>query len=325
MSQIPGPADLVVVAKGWRGVAPNIFGYGPYVDSIGRNFGPPEGAATSHISSQWVELRGIGALDGRATIGGQTATPETTAGDPTQPSPLRFWYLRPPAGTPGSASISITTAEGAVNYPRGYTYAKQIKIYTVTGVLVDTVYDARRHRVYVTNSPQNRIEVFSTDTHAFLQPIATGQDPRGLDLLPDGSRLLVCNSGNSSISVIDPDTGTTEHIFTIPAPVPINVAQPQRVAGTNTGNALVVVNARTADGYSAPGGTYHINLTSGTGHYESSAGSGSQYVRLLGGSKLFSNGFGVWDSATDTWSVNGPARGDLSDIAITPAGGSHCS
>jgi YVTN family beta-propeller protein len=73
----------------------------------------------------------------------------------------------------------------------------------VTGVLGDIIVDAACEYVYVTNTSQNRVEVFSLQTRTLQTPIQVGSKPIGLDITPDGTRMYVANSGGNNVSVVD--------------------------------------------------------------------------------------------------------------------------
>lgn len=79
----------------------------------------------------------------------------------------------------------------------------QIARITLTGKPNDLIYDSKRGRVYLSNSVSNRIEVYDPATAQLLAPIPVGSNPNGIDLSPDGDRLLVCLLGASQIAVVN--------------------------------------------------------------------------------------------------------------------------
>ena len=89
--------------------------------------------------------------------------------------------------------------------------APQGALHAITGTLRDLVYDTARDRVYVTNETANVVEIFDVGSSSLLAPVAVGSQPWGLDVTPDGSRLLVCLTGASLIAVVD---------LTVDPPVP---------------------------------------------------------------------------------------------------------
>jgi len=71
--------------------------------------------------------------------------------------------------------------------------------------LEDIVLDEARHRVYITNSGYNRIEVFDTQAMAFQAPIPVGQLPHQMAMGLDGSTLYVANTGSETVAMVDLD------------------------------------------------------------------------------------------------------------------------
>ena len=71
--------------------------------------------------------------------------------------------------------------------------------------LQDIVLDETRHRVYITNSGYNRIEVFDTQAMAFQNPIPVGQLPHSMAMGLDGSTLYVATTGSETVATVDLD------------------------------------------------------------------------------------------------------------------------
>ncbi len=69
--------------------------------------------------------------------------------------------------------------------------------------LYDIVLDQPRNRVYISNSGQNRIEVFDTANQVFLAPVTVGQLPHQMALSTDGNTLYVGTTGGELISIVD--------------------------------------------------------------------------------------------------------------------------
>ena len=80
--------------------------------------------------------------------------------------------------------------------------------------LHDIVLDEPRHKVYITNSGYNRIEVFDTQKLAFQTPITVGQLPHQMAMGLDRSTLYVANTGSETVATVDLDlqqvTGTIQ-------------------------------------------------------------------------------------------------------------------
>ena len=97
-------------------------------------------------------------------------------------------------------SVAGTTAAQPVpcRLPSASTLTVQLAA-TLGGALID----AACQHVYVTNTSQNRVEVFSLASGTLEAPIPVGSRPVGLDVTPDGALLYVANSGGANISVVD--------------------------------------------------------------------------------------------------------------------------
>ena len=93
---------------------------------------------------------------------------------------------------------------------------------TLGTVPARAVFDATCEHVYLTNSIQNRIEVFSLKTLTLEEPIQVGAQPVGLDVSLDGSRLYVANSGGNNLSVVDLSKRVESHKIPLPVDNPVN-------------------------------------------------------------------------------------------------------
>src|ERR1700739_122484 len=69
-------------------------------------------------------------------------------------------------------------------------------------------------RLYVACEKSNEVRVVALGTQSVQQRIAVGRAPRGMALSHDGGQILVANSWDDSISIID--TTTLEVIRTLP-------------------------------------------------------------------------------------------------------------
>lgn len=210
----PSAATVTVVhPDGWYALAPEGYAYGPQVLFVQPNTGPPEGGSS-------VVIFGYGfaypASQIQVTVGGQPATVTNVfpfAGISPFFFPMHNITIRTPAGVPGLADLTITTPSGTITVPRGFTYLRRAKVVGVSGRVAQVIFDQRRNRLYATNSPANRVEVFDLVTEQFLAPISVGAVPAGLALIPDGSRLVVANFRDNTVSVIDPDNPASAATF----------------------------------------------------------------------------------------------------------------
>ena len=102
------------------------------------------------------------------------------------------------------------------------------------------VADATGHYAYISNTAQDRVDVVDIIQRRLVGGIAVGDQPMGLDLSADGTRLYVANRGSATISEIDTSARTVVRSITLPtfADLPL---QPQDVAYA-AGGRLVVAN-----------------------------------------------------------------------------------
>jgi hypothetical protein len=93
---------------------------------------------------------------------------------------------------------------------------------TSGGAIADALYHPGRDRLYMTNIERNRVEVFALAEGRFEAPIATGSRPWGIAAWPVdrngtvGDRLLVANSGGTSISYINVSINAQDSVYALP-------------------------------------------------------------------------------------------------------------
>jgi DNA-binding beta-propeller fold protein YncE len=78
------------------------------------------------------------------------------------------------------------------------------------------LYDSSRSCVYITDSNNNCVLVFSPAEQEILATIPVGEMPIDLAMTPSGDYLYVANSGEPTISEIDLDTATETRRFVLP-------------------------------------------------------------------------------------------------------------
>jgi YVTN family beta-propeller protein len=96
---------------------------------------------------------------------------------------------------------------------------------------------------YITNQGSNNVSVIATATNTVIgSPIAVGNDPYGVAVTPDGSKVYVTNFNSNNVSVIATATNTV--IATIPVGGNNPVGnRPVGVAVTPDGSKVYVANA----------------------------------------------------------------------------------
>jgi YVTN family beta-propeller protein len=160
-------------------------------------------------------------------------TSATLSLNSTALSPAMTYYWRVIADNPGGS----TTAG-----PRSFTTEPVLgTVHARTGTLVDLAFDAGRNRVYLSNNTNGTVEVFDVGTSSFLAPVAVGADPRGMDLTPDGSRLIVCMAGARNLAVLDLSVTppVVERTVALPLEYAWETPVPYTVACTANGKAFV--------------------------------------------------------------------------------------
>src|SRR5216117_3541936 len=81
----------------------------------------------------------------------------------------------------------------------------------------DLVLDEGRNRLYLVNSPQNRVEVYSIAQRRLLDPISTGVQPLSAALSLSGKSLYVTSYAESTLEIIDLDSSVTTRRVNLPA------------------------------------------------------------------------------------------------------------
>ena len=77
---------------------------------------------------------------------------------------------------------------------------------------------------YIANSISNDVSVINTATNTIAYTIPVGNDPTGLSVSPDGSRVYVANQRSNTVSVISTTTNTVVSTITISSDSPTTVA-----------------------------------------------------------------------------------------------------
>ncbi len=198
-----GTVDVTLTrSDGWFEDMPDTASYGPQVLFIDTNAGPTSGGSTV-----WIYGYGFPSSGTTVTIGGNPAT-ITQVLQPgflsPFPFPMDLLQLTTSPGNAGPADVEVSTPSGSTTVAGGFQYLASAQVFPVAGALDDIIYDQPRQRLYVTNQDHNQVDVFDLGSSSFLTPIPVGNQPTGLALTPDGSLLAVINSGDGTVSVIDP-------------------------------------------------------------------------------------------------------------------------
>lgn len=245
----PGPVNVTAVfPDGWFAIAPDGFTYGPHILHVIPSSARPEGNTE-------VEIMGYGFAFSpsmvEVTVGGRSATVvEIMAAPGFTPFPFplhRSLRIRIPPGSPGAAELTVKTPAGIATAQRAFRYLRRVQTFPVAGGLGQVVYDARRSRLYLSNFSANRVEVFSLAEEKFQAPLPAGTVPQGLALTPDGSRLVVANFGDRTLTIVNPDNPAAMSTILVVGPSDISSScdpRPVRVSATSTRKVFVQISCR---------------------------------------------------------------------------------
>lgn len=162
------------------------------------------------------------------TVGGQPATiSHISSFSGISPFSLpihRLDIVTPPATSAVDTSIVINTPDGSTSVPYQYVSKQVVPVQGQAGQLV---FDKARNQLYWSNTTANRVDVLALSTSQ-LSSFATGSQPVGLAMTPDGTRLLTANFGDKTVSIIDPDkiipTKTVSVATSDPTIAPLEIA-----------------------------------------------------------------------------------------------------
>lgn len=147
------------------------------------------------------------------------------------PNTLYYWRVRAVnAGGETSSEVRTFTTENVHG-----------SLVSRIGTLIALAYDSFRNRVYLSNNTNGTIERYDVTSGTFLAPVVVGNDPHGLDLTPDGSRLLVCLRIPGTVAVLDlsTDPPLIERTITLPPSFTNETILPSAVATLSNGLAFV--------------------------------------------------------------------------------------
>ncbi len=110
------------------------------------------------------------------------------------------------------------------------------------GTPSDIVLDELRQRIYLVNSQNNRIDIYSISTKQVISNVGVGKAPLAAAMSMDGSTLYVTNSASSSVSVIDLGMLRVTQTVSLPAvPEGVEVGVDGRaLIGTQATNSLLI-------------------------------------------------------------------------------------
>jgi WD40 repeat protein len=205
----PGPTNVIIRQPGgWSVLVPEAYTYGPHVLFVDTNAGPTTGGTRVRVYGYGFQFD---QSQFSVTVGGQSAVVNSVfpfAGLSPFSFPLHNFEFTTPPGSPGWADLSITTPAGTTVVPSAFQFLAQVQVNPLAGALSHVIYDRARGRLYASDFVSNQVQVFDL-TGQSMGFFPVGPAPSTLALTPDGARLLVGNSADNTITVLDPDNPST--------------------------------------------------------------------------------------------------------------------
>lgn len=244
------------------------------------------------------------------TIGGLPATITDAEPGGNFSSDMAGWLegitVQVPQGNAGLSNVGM----GTLTMNQAFSYVDE-QVVPVSGTPWQLVYDQGRQQLYISNATANQVEVYSLTSHRLLSPLPSGKTPHGLALTPDGALLVVANSGDGTVTIVNPDNPTGATTLVLGA---VGGSQPNEVVITSTGKALVTYAPDFAE---IDLSTYAINFLSDNRIYTPDLLMGSK-----DGSKIVCDcgSLGMWDSNTGSWTFTSYFDEQVSNGAISGDG-----
>ena len=308
-SAVAGPADVIfTLPDGEVFLKPFNFSYGVTLETPTATLVPTTGNPT-------IGAVGFGFNDplsnlATVAIGGQQAT--NVVPNPNTSGILQELLFTVPSGGAGSVDMTVTGPKGSATLASALTYVST-SIMPATG-LIQLLYDSHRNLVYALTSTQ--VDVFNPATGIFQSPLvpsaAVGLNYAAMALTPDGSKLLLVDSTNSTLTIFNPDNPTSSTVTALPEP-------PSGVAVTSTGKAFM----------GSSFGSIEFDLATLTPTFQEGVPffGPMKFVATPDGThmvvtKLFntSGTVAAWNSSTDSFVSQGFIDGLWNDVAITNDG-----
>lgn len=310
-SSVPGPVNvLFTLPDGQAFLEPLDFSYGVTPEAITATLLPATG-------NPRVGVFGFGFSDPQSqlpsiTIGGQPVTSilENTG---LAPSILQELFITVPNGALGLADLGITGTKGSATQTAAVDYVP-MSIIAHPGIL-QLLYDTHRNRIYGLTTTQ--VDIFNPTTLQFEAPLVPnnviGENYLAMALTPDGTKLLLADAANSTLTVFNPDSPATSTTVTgLPGP-------PSCIVATDTGKAFM------GSGL----GSIEVDLATLTTTFRQNDPFGGpiKFSATLDGSHMVatslfntSGGVAAWNSTTDTFVSQGFIDGFWTDAVIANDG-----
>jgi YVTN family beta-propeller protein len=257
-----GPADVYAyTTDGGLQIIPEGFSYGPTILEVTPNASTVEGGAAGVIYGY-----GLGTLTSASippdlliAVGGKraiiTGFNPNDYGLSSPPFQLEAATYNIPAGTVGSADVTVSNSVGSATQSSAVTYLPAIQQFPLAGAqLAQGVYDPNNGQYYFTDA--NQVQVFSLSQGAWLSPIPipapAGSTQRlwGIALSPNGSTLAISDAMAGVIYTLDPSNPASVKTYSIGSTNPsVVITNPCGVAISDTGMVYFTVFVQGGDGF----------------------------------------------------------------------------
>jgi DNA-binding beta-propeller fold protein YncE len=288
-----------------------VDGAAPQLGFMVRNAAPPSGGSQLEIYDYGLQYSNAII---QVTIGGSQGTVTGNADYSSDlPGIIKGLTVQTPPGQPGPQDVTISTPSGTTTIKGAFDYLGGAQVIPVSGSLWQIALDQNRQRLYATNTTDNRVEVYSLASGQFLPPIPVGAAPHGISLTPSGSQLVVANSGDGTVTILDPDAPANSSVVPVVIGGQVNLGlEPSEVATTSDGKALVMLTL----GQGSSGYGDALVLVDLSTHAVTSGPGRNLYLTpsVLAASKDGSSilcacgSLGLWSSQTGTFSFGGAAE-----------------
>ncbi len=333
----PGPVNINMVEPDKSfSFYPAAFTFGIQATSLQPSAGPAAGGITADVLAYGV---GGGLAGTSVTVGGAAAkVVSVTRVGGLLPNPLPYYdvqFIVPPGTANTAVDVTISGPSGAATLSKAFQYEQEIANYPFpNGDVPDRiVYDPSRKQLYL--GTRDHIDVFSTSSRSFLEPIV----PRTLhgklalnefDISPDGKWLVVANLADESIAIINPDQPSTATLAPLGYTSGTYTYGPYSVTANSKGTFFVGLGVLGITG--AGNSLYELNPASGTLQQRTSVGTapleiaGYRLLRsadatrvLVAGPDNTAGPIVLWNATTDAF-VSVTTPGFVWDAAISPDG-----
>jgi len=236
----PGPSNITATfPNGWTTLAPYAYSYGPQAQYMIPTGDRPSGGSRVTIFGYGLDFP---ASQIAVTIGGRPAKVESSQlviPNAILTTPIFSLIVDVPSGAPGIADVVISTPVGSTTLPGAFHYLKSVQDIPLSGTFTQILFDRLHRLLYLLDKGNARVEVLSADTLQLQTPFATGSSPTEMALSADGSSLIIANTGDGTLSLIDPTNKVNSRI--VPAGIPGDTRnfQPVHIAATASGKVFV--------------------------------------------------------------------------------------